>query len=85
MVPEHHLFFITGIEGDGLHSVGILVWEIVRRRDGQFCDLIGAWLYPKGDGSILAGGHVMLIITVNCLNPEHGAGYRGWWSPQRLL
>ena len=77
VVLERHLFFIAGIERDGLHPVGVLIGEVVGGRDGQLRDLIGSRLNPQGDGAVLAGGHVMLIIAVHSFDPEHGAGDRG--------
>ena len=46
VVLERHLFIIAGIECNRLHPVSVLIGEVVRGRDGQLRDLIGARLYP---------------------------------------
>ena len=73
VVLEHHLLRVTSVECDGLLTICILIGQIVRSRDRQFCDFIGARLHTQGDSAILASSHIVLIVAVNRFNPEHGA------------
>ena len=74
MVLEHQFLFLSGVQGDGLGPGRVQVGKVVGGRNRQLRDPVAAGLHPQGDSAILAGGHVMLVVAVDALNAEHGAG-----------
>ena len=76
-VFEYKFFVIPCIQRDRLYPICILVRQEVGGRYGQFSDTISARGHTEGNCTILTGGNIMLIVTVNGFNPEDSAGNRG--------
>ena len=77
VVLKDQFLFVTGIQGDRLSTVGVLVRQVVRRGDGLLRDFIGAGGQPEGNGAVLPGGHIILVIAIHPFDGEYGAGDLG--------
>ena len=74
VVAEHQRLFIAGIQTDRLYPVFVLVGQVIGGGDGLLRDLVGAGGNPQGNRSVRPGGPVVLIVAVDGLDSEHGAG-----------
>ena len=76
-VLENKLLFIPCIQRDRLDPICVLIGEEVGGRYGQFSDTVSTRCHTEGNSTILAGGDIILVITINGFNPEDGAGNGG--------
>ena len=74
MVAEYQRFFIAGVQGNRLHPVFILIRQVVGGGDGLLGDLICSGGNTERNLAIRAGGPIVLIVAVDGLDGEHGAG-----------
>ena len=76
-VLENKLLFIPCIQRDRLYPICVFIGEDVGGRYGQFSDTVSTRCHTEGNSTILAGGDIILVITINVFNPEDGAGNGG--------
>ncbi len=75
-VPKRQCFFISCVQRDRLHPVGVPVREEVGGGDGLLRDPVRAGVHPESNLAVRSSGPVILIIAVDGLYSERSTGNR---------
>ena len=76
VVAENQRLFIAWVQGNCLHTVFILIRQIIGRGYRFLRHLICAGGNPQGSLAVLAGSPIVLIVPVDSFYGEHSAGDR---------